>query len=43
MGTSKTTLGKNALSQKTNHSDNIISEINDKESNKSESVTNIKD
>jgi len=43
MGTSKTTLGKNALSPKSNHSDNIISEINDKESNKSESFTNKKD
>ena len=42
MGTSKSSLGKNALSQKINHGDNIISDINDKESNKSESITNIK-
>jgi len=43
MGNSKSTLSKNALSQKTNPNDNIISDINEKESIKSESFTNIKD
>ena len=43
MGTNKSSLSKNALSQSTNPSDNIISDINEKESNKSESFTKIKD
>ena len=38
IGTTKT-----ALSQKTNPSDNIISNVNEKESNKSENLTNITD
>ncbi len=42
MGNSKSSLSKNAISQKTNPSDNI-SDINEKESIKSESFTNIKD
>ena len=42
MGTSKS-LNKTGLSQEINSSDNIISGINDKESNKSESFTNKKD
>ena len=42
MGTSKSSLGKNALSQKTNPSDNII-DINEIESNKSEIFINKKD
>ena len=36
-------LGKSALSQKTNVGDNIITNIKEKESNKSENLTNIKD
>ena len=36
-------LGKSAFSQKTNPSDNIVSNINEKESNKSENITNIKE
>ena len=43
IGTSKSSLGKTALSQKTNSSGNIVSDINEKESNKSESFTNIKE
>ena len=43
MGNSKSTLSKNALSHKTNPNDNIISDINEKESIKSESFSNIKD
>ena len=43
MGTSKSSLSKNALSQKTNPSDNIISDINKKESEKSEIFINKKD
>ena len=43
MGTNKSSLGKNILSQKTNPNDNIISDINEKESIKSESFSNIKD
>ena len=43
MGTNKPSLSKNALSQKTNPSDNIISEINEKEPNKSEIFTHKKD
>ena len=42
-GTSKSSLSKNALSQKTKSSDNIISDINEKESNKSEILINKKD
>ena len=42
-GSSKSTLSKNALSHKTNPNDNIISDINEKESNKSEGFTNIRD
>ena len=41
MGNSKSTLSKNALSQKTNPNDNIISDINEKESNKSEICTEL--
>ena len=43
MGTNKSSLSKNALSQKTNPSDNIISDINKKESEKSEIFINKKD
>ena len=43
IGTSKSSLNKNALSQNTNHSDNIITEINEKEFNKSEIFTHKKD
>ena len=43
MGTNKSSLGKTALSQKTNPGDNIIKDMNDKDSNKSESLSNIKD
>ena len=43
MGASKSSLSKNALSQKTSTSDNIISDFNEKESNKSEVFTNKKD
>ena len=39
IGTSKSSLSKTALSQKTNPSDDIISDINEKESNKSEFIT----
>ena len=42
-GTSKASLSKNAISHKTNSNDNIISDINEKESIKSESFSNIKD
>ena len=41
--TFKSTLNKNALSHKTNPNDNIISDINEKESIKSESFSNMKD
>jgi hypothetical protein len=41
--TSKPSLSKSALSQKINPSDNIVSDINAKESNKSEILTNKKD
>ena len=41
--TTKSSLSKNAPSQKTNISDNIISDINEKESNKSEILINKKD
>ena len=43
MGSSKSSLSKNALSQKTTPSDNIISDINEKEFNKSEILTKKKD
>ena len=43
LGTSKSSISKNALSQKTTQSDNIVSDINEKESNKSEILTNQKD
>ena len=43
IGSSKSNLSKNTLSQKTRPSDNVINEINDKESNKSEIFTNKKD
>ena len=43
MGNSKSTLSKNAISHKTNSNDNIISDINEKESNKSEILINKKD
>ena len=43
MGTSKSSPSKTALTQKTNSSDKIINEMNEKESNKPESLTNIKD
>jgi len=43
MGTSKSSLSKTALSQKTNSSGNIASNINEKDSNKSESFTKIKE
>ncbi|MDC3016273.1 diadenylate cyclase, partial [Prochlorococcus sp. AH-736-E20] len=43
LGTSKSSLGKNALSQKTGPSDNIASDINEKESKKSEVFINKKE
>ena len=43
IGTSKSSLSKTALSQKTNQGDNIINEINEKESNKLESFINEQD
>ena len=43
MGTSKPSLGKSALSHKTNTNDKITKDINEKDSNKSESFTQIKD
>ena len=43
MGTIKPPVSKTALTQKQNPSDKIINDINDKESNKSESFSNIKD
>jgi len=43
MGANKASLSKNVLSQKTNHSDNIISDVNEKESEKSEIFINKKD
>jgi hypothetical protein len=42
-GTSKPTLNKTSLSKKTNSDDTIINGIKEKESNKSESIINIKD
>ena len=41
--TSKSSLGKTALSQKTNSSGNIVTDINENDSNKSESFTKIKE
>ena len=43
IGVSKSNLSKNALSKKSSPSDNIISDINEKESNKSDSLTKIKE
>ena len=43
MGANKASLSKNVLSQKTESSDNIISDINKKESEKSEIFINKKD
>ena len=43
IGTSKSSLSKNPLSQKTNPNDIINSEINENETNKSQSFINIKD
>ena len=43
IGTSKSSLSKNALSQKANPNDNIISDINEKESHNSEIFINKKD
>ena len=40
MASAKSSLNKNALSQKTGPSDNIISDINEKESEKSEIFIN---
>ena len=43
MGTSKSSIGKNTLSKKTNQSDNIITDINEKKTKKSEIFINKKD
>ena len=43
MGSNKSSLSKNALSQKTSPSDNIIGDINEKEIEKSEIFINKKD
>jgi hypothetical protein len=43
MGTNKPSLSKNSLSQKTNTSDNIICDINEKESKKSEIINTNRD
>jgi len=43
VGTSKSSLGKNALSRRINPSDKIISDINEKENEKSEIFINKKD
>ena len=43
IGTNKSSLSKNALSQKTDLNDSIISDIDEKESNKSEIFTHKKD
>ena len=43
MGTSKSALNKNSLSQKTNPSDNIVNDPNEKDYNKSVIFTNKKD
>ena len=42
-GSNKASLSKNVLSQKTNPSDNIVSDINKKESEKSEIFINKRD
>ena len=43
MGTSKSSIGKNNVSQKTNPSDKITIDVKEKEFSKSENFTNIKD
>ena len=43
MGTSKSSFNKTALSQNNNPSDIIINNLNENDSNKSETITNIKD
>ena len=43
MGTSKSSIGKNNLTQKTNSDDNITIEVKEKEFNKSENFTNLKE
>ena len=43
LGTSKSSFNKTASSQNNNPSDTIISNLNEKDSNKSETITNIKD
>ena len=43
MGSSKPSLGSTALSQKQNPSDNITNDVKEKELNKSENLTNMKD
>ena len=43
MGTSKPSPSGTALSQKQNPSDNITNDVKEKEFNKSENLTNIKD
>ena len=43
MGANKASLSKNVLSQKTNPSDNITNDPKEREFNKSENYTNIKD
>jgi len=43
IGSNKSSLSKNALSQKTSPSDNIIGDINEKETEKSEIFINKKD
>ena len=43
MGTSKSSIGKKNVSQKTNPSDNITIDVKEKEFSKSENFTNIKD
>ena len=43
MGANKASLSKNVLSQKTNPSDNIASDTNEKENKKSENFINKKD
>jgi len=43
IGNSKSSIGKNNVSQKTNPSDNITIDVNEKEFNKTDNFTNIKD
>ena len=43
MGTSKSSMGKNNLSQKTNNDDTINDNVKEKEINISDNLTNIKD